>query len=100
MQIRFGRVKVSGFRIDAFVKWEREREMRHEKCFFLKTWWCMQVQIAVDRRQVEPGPSINNRMGKKGSGDGGFAGQIGQSVQACRELRAGSSCYHHKGSLP
>lgn len=37
MQIRFGRVKVSGFHIDALVKWERERDIRHERCFFLKT---------------------------------------------------------------
>lgn len=39
MQIRFGRVKVSGFHIDDLVRWERERErdMRHERCFFLKT---------------------------------------------------------------
>lgn len=28
MQIRFGRVKVSGFHVDDLVKWEREREMR------------------------------------------------------------------------
>lgn len=34
MQIRFGRVKVSGFHVDDLVKWERERDARHERCFF------------------------------------------------------------------
>jgi hypothetical protein len=51
MQVRFERVKVSGFHINTAFKWERGGWPTREECL-LKTRWCLQVVFptALDRR--------------------------------------------------
>lgn len=57
MQVRLGRVKVSGFHLDTAVKVGNEGDVRCERRFFLKAGWYLRAvfSTAVDRRQTEPG---------------------------------------------